>query len=128
MNGRNISIAESRRRDHDILVDQCVIALCALRLADGSSLGKFWPQPTGAAFRPGQAMIRYGVLGGGDISGIIRGGFRAEIEIKTGKGKQRDSQINFEMMIRAFDGIYIVARSIEDAVQQTLTAAASCNS
>lgn len=95
---------------HNEMVNQILVACSA------TNLGRFWRQETGAAFRKGQAMIYYGILGGGDISGILRGGRRVEIEVKTGKGVLRESQINFRAMIEAFDGLYVLARSVDDAV------------
>lgn len=105
------SRGDSRRAKHDLLVKKILVALHAARL------GRFWPQETGAAYRDNK-LIHYGVLGGGDISGIVMGGRRVEIEVKTGKGFQRESQVAFEQMIRAHGGIYILARSVEDALQQ----------
>jgi hypothetical protein len=86
-----------------------------------TGLGRFWSQPTGAAYREdvfgNPQLIRYGVIGSADISGIVRGGRRFECEIKTGNAKQEPQQRAFQAMIEMFGGIYYVARSSEDAVR-----------
>lgn len=81
-----------------------------------SRYGRFWSQPTGAAYRDGE-LIRYGFLGSADISGIIKGGYRVEIEVKTGQAIQRKNQKIFEKNIKMWGGIYFVARSVDDAVK-----------
>lgn len=109
---------ESFRAEHDRLVDEIIKALSATRL------GKFWSQPTGAAYR-NNVLVRYGVIGSADISGIMVGGKRIEIEVKTGKAVQSDGQKNFESMIKMMGGIYFVARSVSEAVESVKSVAAS---
>lgn len=76
---------------------------------------KIWRQNTGVAKTlDGQRFIRFGVVGCADISGIIKGGIRLEIEVKKRTGKQRKQQKAFQAMITAMGGIYIVARSVDD--------------
>lgn len=79
-------------------------------------LGRFWSQPTGAAWR-GNQLIRYGFLGAADITGILRGGWRVEIEVKTGNASQQKNQKIFEKNIKMWGGIYLVARSESDALE-----------
>lgn len=74
---------------------------------------KIWRQNTGK-LSSGCRFISFGVLGGGDISGIIKGGRRLEIEVKNDKGKQRPSQKLFQQMIESMGGVYILARSVDD--------------
>ena len=80
-------------------------------------LCKCWPQPTGAAYRDG-VLIRYGRKGSADISGILIDGRRLEVEIKTGNAKQMSHQENFQKMITQMGGVYFVARSVENALDQ----------
>lgn len=105
------SSAASRRAPHDALVRKIVLALNA------TNLGRFWEQPTGAAYRDNE-LIRYGVIGSADISGVVIGGLRFECEVKTGRAVQSERQVNFMRMIRAYGGIYCVARSVEDALTE----------
>ena len=116
-NGRK-SNNESYRAEHDRLVEDIIKSLSATRL------GKFWSQPTGAAFRH-DTIIRYGVIGSADISGIMVGGKRIEIEVKTGKAQQSEQQKNFQSMINMMGGFYFVARSVSDAVDFVKSVAAS---
>jgi hypothetical protein len=99
------------RLKHDILVNEIIKALSA------TGLCRCWSQPTGAAYRDNQ-LIHYGMKGSADISGITRDGRRLEVEVKTGFAKQQSNQQSWETMIKAMNGIYFVARSVDDAIQQ----------
>lgn len=60
-------------------------------------------------------VIRAGVVGQADISGImLPGGRRLEIECKSPTGKQRDAQRHWQAMIEKFGGLYVLARSTDD--------------
>ena len=71
--------------------------------------------------------MKFGVVGGGDLSGIVYRavdaafpkiiGQRIEVEVKVGKDKQSDEQRAFAQMLTAHGGLYIVARSVEDVVR-----------
>ena len=59
--------------------------------------------------------IAFGSVGQADITGIISpSGKRLEIEIKTGTGRQSEVQKNWQKMIEAMGGTYIVVRKLED--------------
>ena len=62
----------------------------------------------------GSRVIKYGIVGQADLSGIISGGRRLEIEVKAARGVQSIAQINFGAMITKFGGTYVVARSVAD--------------
>lgn len=98
--------------EHQDLVRRLLVAISATNIC------RVWAQNTGMAYRDGRA-VKFGVIGGADISGIMRDGRRLEIEVKTGRAVQRQSQLNFETMINKYNGIYIVARDI-DTVLDTL--------
>jgi hypothetical protein len=53
-----------------------------------------------------------------DISGILHDGRRLEIECKSATGRQSPEQASFQAMIERFGGVYILARSAQDAVAQ----------
>jgi len=76
---------------------------------------RLWRQNTGAARDPhtGQ-VIRFGVPGQADLSGILQGGQRLEIEVKTKTGRQSKEQKRWQRMIEKFGGVYVLARSVED--------------
>lgn len=64
--------------------------------------------------------VKFGLEGSADILGIIApdGRFLA-IEVKRPKGgRQSERQQNFEGMVKAMGGIYILARSPEEALEE----------
>lgn len=59
-------------------------------------------------------IIRAGIKGQADISGLLApSGRRLEIECKAGT-KQSEAQRNWQAMIEKFGGLYILARSVDD--------------
>lgn len=61
--------------------------------------------------------VRFGLPGQADLSGLLKGGIRLEIEVKTAKGTQSQKQKWFQKRIKELGGIYILARCIEDVDQ-----------
>lgn len=61
-------------------------------------------------------MFSYGLKGSSDIMGILQGGRLLCVEIKSGKARQSKVQNNFEKMVQGFGGVYILARSPEEAL------------
>ncbi len=61
--------------------------------------------------------VRYGVAspGGADLIGMFRGRFVA-VEIKTPIGRQSKEQREFQALIERKGGIYVVLRSVEQAL------------
>jgi hypothetical protein len=96
---------------HQNLVRELLLKLNSLQI------GRFWNNPRGVAMTRSGTVMEFGVPGQGDISGILIGGYRAEIEGKTGSGRLSKEQIAFKNMIFIWGGIYIEARNIEDTVQ-----------
>ena len=74
---------------------------------------RIWRQNTGAA-RIGRRLVRFGVPGQADLTGILPGGRRVEIETKSPTGRQTPDQRAFQTMIERFGGLYVLARSVED--------------
>ncbi len=76
---------------------------------------RIWRQNTGAARTALGALVRFGVPGQADISGLrLPHGQRIEIEVKSPKGRQSQQQRRYQAMIENCGGIYILARSLED--------------
>ncbi|MFP4145893.1 MAG: VRR-NUC domain-containing protein [Phycisphaeraceae bacterium] len=79
---------------------------------------RLWRQNTGAApYRDAKGqkrLVRFGVPGQADLSGILPGGVRLEIEVKGPKGRQSHEQQAFQRMIERFGGVYVLARSVQD--------------
>jgi hypothetical protein len=67
---------------------------------------------------------RYGMAGQADIAGLIIGGRRLEIEVKTVSAfkkknhNMRDSQIAYEIMILGLGGIYFVECDVDRTVEK----------
>lgn len=61
--------------------------------------------------------LSIGLVGEPDISGCLDGRWIG-IEVKTETGRQRTGQAKFQAAIEARGGIYIVARSPDDAISQ----------
>jgi len=59
-------------------------------------------------------VVKAGVKGQADLSGIRAGGQRIEIEVKSPSGRQSQEQKRWQAMILRFGGIYVTARSLED--------------
>lgn len=83
---------------------------------------RLWRQNSGVARGlQSDTVIRMGVPGCGDLTGIVTVsgiGIRLEIEVKTEKGRQSEQQIKFGKMVADRGGIYILARSVDDAIFQ----------
>lgn len=77
---------------------------------------RLWRMNTGKA-QFGAAVVTFGVKGQADLSGILPGGRRLEIEVKAPGKYQTQDQKNYQTMIESFGGIYIVARSVADVAR-----------
>lgn len=89
-----------------------------IRLALGAMPGLcLFRNNIGMAERRGHK-IRFGVggPGGSDLIGIYRGRFLA-VEIKTPVGRQTEEQRTFEALITRLGGIYVVLRSVDEALR-----------
>jgi hypothetical protein len=64
---------------------------------------------------PGAYPVKFGIPGMADLCGVIAPEGRLLcIEVKAAKGKQRAAQESFERIVRAFGGVYVLARSVDD--------------
>jgi len=81
---------------------------------------RLWRANVGAA-RIGDRVIRFGIPGQADLTGILPDGRRLEIEVKSPTGRQTPDQQAFQRIIEKFNGLYILARSTND-VRQRLAA------
>jgi hypothetical protein len=81
---------------------------------------RLWRANVGVA-RLGRRVVRFGIPGQGDLTGILPDGRRVEIEVKAAAGRQTSAQRSFQEMIERFHGVYILASSVED-VRQRLAA------
>ena len=74
---------------------------------------RLWRANTGVA-RYGTRTVAFGVPGQADLTGVLPGGTRLEIEVKSATGRQSRDQAAYQQMIERFGGVYVLARSVED--------------
>jgi len=78
---------------------------------------RIWRQNTGVA-RYRDRVVRFGLPGQADLSGITDRGVRVEIEVKSPNGRLSKQQEAFGRMIQTMGGIYIVARSVQQTLEE----------
>ena len=61
-------------------------------------------------------LVKFGVVGQADITGLLANGRRLEIEVKSATGTQEPDQIIYQAMIERFGGLYILARCRHDVL------------
>jgi len=90
------------------VVDACIKWLCAQ--------GLFCWRNNSGAYKPegGNSYVRYGYPGSSDILAINKQGTLVCIECKSDTGKLTDKQIAFGQKITASNGVYVMARGIDD--------------
>ncbi|RLB43376.1 MAG: hypothetical protein DRH30_03270 [Deltaproteobacteria bacterium] len=74
-------------------------------------------------------VIKFGVPGAADITGVFACGMRVEIEVKRPGGKQSAVQVRFETVMNSMSCLYVVVdseESIEDALCKHLDACPEC--
>lgn len=102
------------------MAERDVLRAVILRLGQRRDV-RLWRQNTGVAraMDDPRRVIRFGIIGGGDASGIVAPfGTRLEIETKTATGRAEKSQLAFGEMIRAFGGIYIRGNDVDEIEAQ----------
>ena len=70
----------------------------------------------------GARVVRFGVPGQADLTGILPDGRRLEVEVKSATGRQSAAQRDFQNLIERFGGLYVLARSVEDVRQAPASA------
>ena len=74
---------------------------------------RIWRANTGVA-QIGKRFVRFGIPGQADLTGILPDGRRLEVEVKSATGRQTRDQKSFQRMIEKFNGVYVLARSVEE--------------
>lgn len=78
---------------------------------------KVWRQNTGA-LKIDNRFVRFGQKGAADITGILYGGRRLEIEVKAPGKYPSPAQRAFGADIIKFGGVYFVARDVDDVERE----------
>jgi hypothetical protein len=95
------------------------LILARLNTIDGV---RVWRANTGAARTRGGRVVRFGVPGQADLTGLIRGGRRLEVEVKGPTGRVSLEQEAFGELIMSLGGIWVIARSLDDALVPVMEA------
>ena len=127
LKSKKTTVRRKSQRDHVIqteifghpsdLVNDVLIAVTAL------PDGMFWRANTGVAVTASRNVVRFNLPGTPDVLGVLRGR-AAAIECKTGGGHLNTDQIKWRKNWLRGHGIYIVARSVEQALAELQSAAA----
>lgn len=102
----------NRTIEHQKLVDDILFKIGSLPNV------RLWTRSVGVANPIGsERIIRFGIPGESDLQGILKpSGRYISIEVKTGSAKLSKAQKNWRNMILSFGGIYVEARSVEEAL------------
>ena len=86
-----------------------------------------WRNNTGAMKADGGRFVRFGALGSADVLGVAgpSGQFIA-LEVKAPGGRVSAVQTRWGAAIRACGGVYLVVRSVDEAVNGLRAAGVSC--
>lgn len=77
---------------------------------------RLWRNNVGAT-RIGDRWMRFGLPGSSDLLGILRpSGRLLAIEVKGPRGRVTKQQAVFGQVIQSFGGVWVVARSVEEAI------------
>lgn len=80
---------------------------------------RVWRASSGAA-RRGAQLMHFGTPGQADLSGLMLlpsgVGQRLEVELKTRRGRQTDDQRLWQLEIERYGGVYILARTLDEAL------------
>lgn len=97
-------------KERDIQADTLIA------LQEAWPFGLFYRRNVGA-FKAGDRFVRFGVAGQADIAGCIEGRM-VEIEVKRPGQKQRAEQRHWQQAIERCGGVYVLAYSPEQAVEE----------
>lgn len=90
---------------------------------------RLWRVNVGIGKTPGGQMIRFGIPGMADLTGIVACGRRLEVEVKGPDGRLTPEQRAWERCISAMGGLHTVTRSVDELQQfldRHLAACATC--
>ena len=99
------------------MTEQQLQAAIMTALGTRSDLCRLWRINAGTSRAWDEARaIKGAPKGHPDITGLLVDGRWFGIEVKRPGQKQSPAQVSFEVMVRRFKGVYLVARSVEEAV------------
>lgn len=90
---------------------------------------RLWRVNVGVAKTPGGQMMRFGIPGMADLTGIVACGRRLEVEVKGPDGRLSQEQVAWGRCIKSLGGLHCVARSVDDLqafLQEHLAGCPTC--
>ena len=99
------------------------LALSRLKLPNGQRACVCWRQAVGS-FRHlySDGIIKIGVEGMADIGGVLSDGRCLQVETKTATGRLREAQVAWREMTISMGGLYVLARSPDEACRAVMEA------
>jgi hypothetical protein len=90
-----------------------------LRALAGDRRLRLWRANSGKAVSfDGKRVVSFGVPGQADLTGVLQDGRRLEVEVKDEHGRQSQQQLAYMRMIREYKGVYILARSPQEVLDE----------
>lgn len=77
-----------------------------------------WRNNSGTVMTDTNRRIKLGKAGSPDIVGMTKSGQWLGIEVKGEKGRQRDSQKEFELEVKQNKGVYLLVHSWDEFIQK----------
>lgn len=99
------------------ILREILLAASSVRLPSGAPACVVWRQQVGTFTGPSGHVVKVGLEGMADIGGILCNGVVLQIEVKSATGRLREAQKRWGQMIQSMGGLFIVARSAEDATR-----------
>ncbi len=75
---------------------------------------RIWRMNVGMGKTLGGQMVRFGIPGMADLTGLVACGRRLEVEVKGPTGRQSAEQRTWERVVTGLGGLYCLARSTDD--------------
>lgn len=75
---------------------------------------RLWRINVGMGKTLGGQMMRFGIPGMADLTGLVACGRRIEVEVKGPDGRQSAEQKTWQRVVEGLGGLYCLARSTDD--------------
>lgn len=107
----------STRIPESQILREIMLALSATRRPDGAPLVVIWRQQVGTFMGPSGHPVKVGLEGQADLGGVLANGRLLQIEVKAENGRLSEAQERWGAMVQKMGGLWIVARSADEAVR-----------
>lgn len=111
------SAQTSTRIPESQILREIMLALSSLRFPDGAPMCVVWRQQVGTFMGPSGHPVKVGLEGQADLGGVLSTGRMLQIEVKAENGRLSEAQERWGAMVQRMNGLWLVARSADDAVR-----------